>query len=216
MVASPTSIYLWVMFFASLWKTALFPGSEAGMKHKEAALHKCLCFLTLLYEIGMTVVAVAYGKFSQAACFREYSKVAVLRLLWPLLLLLQYTVCIYLFNWTILGKRSCMEHHRNGDCPAADLTTWFHTWTPRILQLSEGSESHLSCVVLAVLQVQILVLWVPLPGFITGCGFVIYFCALLLKLKHQRSFDTELGYVHLMLSIIMIDSNCHLSVYYSQ
>jgi len=90
MVASPTSIYLWVTSLASFRKPMLFLASNISFKRKEVLLLTSLCLFTLLYEIGMAVVAGVYGKFSQAACFRGYSRSAYLKLLWPLIPAFQF------------------------------------------------------------------------------------------------------------------------------
>ncbi len=96
MVASPTSIYLWLALPLSFWRPALFPTSKISSSFRETFLLKSLCSLTLFYEIGMAIMVFGkvFGKFSQAACFHGYSKSAALKLLWPVLLILQFLGCV--------------------------------------------------------------------------------------------------------------------------
>jgi len=94
MVVSPTNIYLWATFLASFWKPGRFPASKIGSKRKEVLQLKFLCLFTLLYEVGMAVVVGVYGKFSQAACFRGYSRLEYLKLLWPMIPAAQFLGCL--------------------------------------------------------------------------------------------------------------------------
>jgi len=67
----------------------------------------------------------------------------------------------------------------------------------------------LSHVVLAAAQMQVLVLWVPLPGFISAGPFVLSVYMLLLNVKRKQSFDAEVRYVRSIPLIVMMDGDRH-------
>ncbi|KAF8340199.1 hypothetical protein F5887DRAFT_979168 [Amanita rubescens] len=172
MVASPTSIYLWLVFLLSFRKPALFPTWKIGSSSKETFLLKLLCSLTLLYEIGMAIIVFGgvLGKFSQAACFHGYSKVAALKLLWPVLLAMQLLPVLVCPLPDLDGKLLWRKR------PAVGFASWFHTWMPRALWPARYSRLRFSRAILAIIQVQVLIMWIPFPIFLSITALFLSCC----------------------------------------
>ncbi|KAF8724410.1 hypothetical protein AX14_008860 [Amanita brunnescens Koide BX004] len=187
MVASPTSIYLWMAFLFSFCKPALCPTSKIGGSFQEIFLLKSLCCLTLFYEIGMAVTVFGLLEtFSQAACFQGYSKEAMSKLLWPVMLVLQILGCVPVLACPLPDpERKALWRKR----PAVSFASWFHRWTPRALWLAEGSGSRFTRVILAAIQAQVLTtplsLFFPLNIDIVFASF-FFGCALILSMLRWK------------------------------
>jgi hypothetical protein len=95
LVASPTTIYLWVWTFFSVLTRRLFRSSDTA---KFAAF---LVFLTFAMEVLLVLtmyIPSKYIKFSQPACFPGYGREAITEIFWPVSFLIQI-----IFFWLVIG-----------------------------------------------------------------------------------------------------------------